>query len=267
MNFKFAVCLALNLVCLSALADTLTVKMDKNYYFQKFDQKEIEISVSNPSSKLVFAEAALYKGNLKDGQVDFDFGNKITNYDVYPTSIVIPAGQNKKIKLFRDTAAVRTGQEEYYRIRVTPKSADAALKANPKLMELLTASEKQSIADEGSVTAKLNFFLGSGSVLIVQEGASVLDKNISISKLVKNATVEFFVSNNGVETVELEDAKVFVGKKFIQLGSILLRAGGSRTIAISSEDLKGNSMTADSDFNEVRFADQHKQDHVIALGK
>ena len=245
-------------------AGTYAAKFQEDYYFQKKEDKEIDIGVVNPSPKLIFANAEIYEGLLKNGEVNFALESKVLNYDILPASLVLLPGQTKKIKLFRDAGANNSNSEEYYRVRILPKSPDMALKANPKLMDMLSVSEKESLADSSGVNASVNFFVGSGSVLIVQEGKLDFENvRLKLYKRDKGFTIDF--ENGCADTVEFKNARVFVAKRFFQIGTLIVRGGTTKKFIISPEALKENGMNDSEIFESVSFTDQYNQEHTIKL--
>ncbi|EBU3179439.1 hypothetical protein CVQ71_19970, partial [Salmonella enterica] len=253
--------------CGFTMAEGFGLKLDKNYYFQKKDDKQIEITVANESNKLLFADILMYEGLLdkKTDSIIFDFNNKVLNYDIFPQQIAIPAGQKRTVKLIRagNSKHIVNG-EEYFRIRAIPKSPDEAVKANPDLLKLLSPTDLRDIEDSDKVKGSLRVFVGSGSVLVIQNDLNVRAENIK-AVVKKNANgIAFKIINNSPKTVRFNKMKAYAKGKYISLGEFALRSGKAKEIEISIEELKLNGLN-EGQFEFVTFASQSGGEIKIPL--
>ncbi len=256
------------LVCVPiAQANSFGVRLEKDFYFQDFKDNEIEIVATNASSKLVFADIEVFEGRSTSSsdRVEFDLEKKVLNYDILPESFVVPAKQTRKIRLIRDASSKTTGTEEYYRIRVIPKSADAALKDNPGLLATLSAEDKQQVEDTQGANGSVRLFIGSGSVLIVQDKNKATPQNLQIKVRQKNDGIEFNILNNSDTSLEIDDLRAYFGLKSLPLGDLALRGRKDTTVAFSSDVLKKYSLTGKEDFEQAKFVAQDKKEHTIKV--
>lgn len=249
------------------MAEGFGLKLDKHYYFQKKDDKQIEITVANESNKLLFADILMYEGQFdkKTDSIIFDFNNKVLNYDIFPQQIAIPAGQKKTVKLIRagNSKHVVNG-EEYFRIRAIPKSPDEAVKANPELLKLLSPTELRDIEDSDKIKGALRVFVGSGSVLVIQNDLNVRAENIN-AEVKKNASgIAFKIINNSTKTVRFNKMKAYAKGKYISLGEFALRSGKKKEIEISIEELKLNGLN-EGQFEYITFSSQNGGEIKVSL--
>lgn len=256
-----------------AHADVMSVKFDKDYYFLGLENNIVELNVTNVGKSLVFTDITLAPGykTAKGGEVDFHFDKKITNYDVFPATVAIPAGQTRIIKLVRHTSVADAlfatpGHEEFYRIRAIPKPADEALKANPELWSGLSAQEKQSLQDADGTRGTVRLAIGSGSVIIVQKNTAVDTKKLTLRWDItpgKGGTVT--VKNNTMSTLNLTHAKINNGKQWIPLnsGGVICRPGLERTIKIMPEELKSLGAFMSSNNLDVSFTLQDGKEYQV----
>lgn len=241
------------------MADGFGVKLDKNYYFKKKDDKQIEITVTNESNKLLFADILMYEGRLdkKNDEIIFDFNNKVLNYDIFPEQIAIPAGQKRTVKLIRagDSKNIVNG-EEFFRIRAVPKSPDEAVKANPELLKLLSSMDLRDLEDRDKVKGALRIFVGSGSILVIQNDLNVRADNIRVS-IKKNVNdIMFKIVNNSAKTVRFNNMKAYSKGKYISLGEFALRSGNVKEIKIPIEDIKLNGLNEEQ-IEYITFSSQN----------
>jgi hypothetical protein len=253
-------------VHLSAAASTFGVRLDKDFYFQQKNEKEIEVSVENSSGKLIFASIELYFGkeNKATGEIEFDLSRKITNYDVVPASVAIPVGQSKKIKLIRESSEASDSEpEEYYRIRVIPKSADVALKNNPTLLSLLSEAEKREIEDDKGVSGSINVFIGSGSVLVVQQ-QKTQDNQISAKMKKLGGGLALTLANNSKYTCWLKNARIRTKNKTVNIGDFVIRGEKSKNHEITKEEIKSFSIN-EEEVDALIFSTPDKKEHTIKI--
>lgn len=252
----------------SVSAATFGVRLDNDFYFQQRDEKTIELNVENSSDKLIFASVDLYPGkeNKSTGEVEFDFSSKVTNYDVLPTFIAVPVGQSRRIKLVRDALDGASSEpEEYYRIRVTPKSAEMALKNNPKLLDLLTPSEKREAEDSKGVSGNLNIFIGSGSILVVQRERPT-DAQVSVAMSKVHDGIALTLTNNSKYSYWLKNSRMRSGDHFFNLGDFVVRGGKSKTYLIDRAALKKSSINED-EVDMVVFNTSDKKEQMIKVSR
>lgn len=230
----------------SVLAEGFGISMDKDYYFKKISDNDLEIIVTNDSSKLLFANIFLYEGkpDSATGKIAFDYKDTVLGYDIYPEQIAIPAGQKRKVKLIRALkSAPPLGKEAYYRVRVIPKSPEDAIKANPQLLHLLTDSEKQNLEDSDKTEGALKVFIGSGSVLVVQNDFDITKKDISVGLKIINEDIVFKISNKSDKTIYFSKTKIFAKDKWFTLGDFAIRGGKTKELSVSQTELSKNGMS------------------------
>lgn len=250
-----------------AQANSFGVRLEKDFYFQDFNDSEIEITATNASGKLVFADIEVYEGRStpSSDKVEFDLEKKVLNYDILPESFVVAGKQTRKIRLIRDANSKAAGAEEYYRIRVIPKSADAALKNNPNLLATLSADDKQQVEDMQGATGSVRLFIGSGSVLIVQDKSKATPQNLQIKVRKKTDGIEFDILNNSDTSLEIDDLRVYFGLKSLPLGDLALRGRKNTTVAFTNDVLKKYSLTGKENFEQAKFVAQDKKEHAIKI--
>lgn len=229
------------------MASVTGVKFDKDFYFQDVKHGSIELQIVNVGKTLAFTDITLSPGKMdaQTKKVEFNHEQKVTNYDVFPSFVIVPPGQRKTIKLLRnkshmDSLFSKTGHEEYYRIRAVPKSSSEALKSNPELWNKLNDEEKQQIEDMNNTVGKIQLSVGSGSVIIVQNGLLQDFTNLMISKHPEGKALKIKLSNKGLNTINLLYARLQVGNKWLPLltGNIILKSNEQREFFYSEEQLK-----------------------------
>ena len=252
----------------SVLAEGFGISMDKDYYFKKFTDNELEITVTNDSSKLLFANIFIYEGkpDAATGKIAFDYKDKVLGYDIHPEKIAIPAGQKRKVKFIRalQRKIDTYGEEEYYRVRVIPKSPEDAIKTNPQLLNLLTASEKKQLEDSDKTEGALKVFIGSGSVIVVQNNFDITKKDINIGLKKSNDEVIFKILNISNKTIYFSKTKAFAKDKWVTLGDFAIRGGKTKELSVSYKELEKNGIS-NSKIERLLFTSQNGQEINIQI--
>ncbi|WOX47321.1 hypothetical protein R2B70_14015 [Aeromonas sp. XH] len=231
------------MVCSSSLQamgnnDLLSITLDKHFYFSDVAEMKFDVSVKNNGSGLAFADIQLYRGGMvKDagGQQDvvFEIESKLLDYDVYPSSVIIPPGQEKIIKIVK----AKTGdeaKEQFYRLRVIPISPAELIKRNDALWKSMSQAQQKELLDEaGTSTATFSLSIGAGSVLTVQPKSKVDFQALTLSSNKGGLSV----SNNGQYTVMLNEPKVFSANgEFVSFEQVILKPGDKKALVVAEHD-------------------------------
>ncbi|GLK89818.1 hypothetical protein GCM10017655_28800 [Pseudomonas turukhanskensis] len=249
-----------------AHANSFGVSLDKNFYFQDFNDREIEITAKNDSNKLIFADIEVYEGRIgSSDKVEYDLEKKVHNYDILPESVAIPAKQTKKIRLVRAASSKTINTEEYYRVRIIPKSADAALKDNPALLAALSTEDKQQLEDTQNISGAVRLYIGSGSVLIVQDKKTASPKSLEIRRKRTADGIDFNLLNTSATSLDIKQLRVYFGAKSLSLGNLALRGNKGTTVSFTNAALTGNSLTGNENFEKAKFVAQDNQEYSITI--
>lgn len=239
--------------------DLLSITLDKHFYFHDVDDKEIEVTVKNSGSGLAFVDVQLFKGELgKDSHgnpsIVFDYKNKLTDYDVYPSSVLIPPAQKRLIKLVRAKSTINNS-ETFYRLRVIPISPAELIKKNGTLWMQMSQSEKAAVKTmAASPSGSFSLSIGSGSVLTVQPHRSVDFKALALG----NDKGRLILTNNGQYTIMLNDLAIQSPlNKPILFDPVILKPGDKKVlipaeeIPLSGIEVKGVKVSYKNQYDDA----------------
>lgn len=90
------------------MASVTGVKFDKDFYFQDVKLGSIELQIVSVGKTLAFTDITLSPGKMdaQTKKVEFNHEQEVTNYDVFPSFVIVPPEQRKTIKLLRNKSHI-----------------------------------------------------------------------------------------------------------------------------------------------------------------
>lgn len=235
--------------------DLLSISLDKQFYFIDSKTNDAEIIVRNTGTGLAYVDVQLFNGFLKhndsgNDELHFDINKKLTNYDIYPSTIILPPKQERKIKLIRaisfDVDTVDNNKEKFYRLRVIPISPSELLKKNPELWKKLNEDQKGKL--EGGLddtNGAFNLSIGTGSIITSQPKMNINFKKIAI----KSKDNNFELENTGEYTIFLSSLTIYNSRNQpMYFDEVVLKPGDTKGLRHS------NLKKFDGDFTPTRLS-------------
>lgn len=198
---------------LASKNDLLSISLDKEYYFHDFSESNFSIKVSNLGTGLAYIDVQMFLGNLlikdnENNQLKFDVSQRMLEYDIYPSTVLVPPRQERVIKIIRADEHESDVKEKFYRIRVIPVSPVELLKNNQALWERLNIEQRAELQHElEHGKGVFNLSVGSGSILTVQPRSKI---NFNAVSLI-NDKVGFSLKNTGMYTIKLSSLVLYSG--------------------------------------------------------